>query len=348
MLAERSLENTTMASNETTTMLIALLVGVIGLVGLVCIVQWGLPKCFGGGTSSRQSDDDACHGGMNFSLTGDQRRAVLEVIFSESSKPATELDVSTRPKQGRDSSFEQHSAPANVEIPEVGTVDTIESLENDIPCRSEVLIDDRCLEMNGGSKTLTASLVVTVPTPLRNIKTVKVKALVDETTNVFSSSLCNIEKGSLQRFSSSPEKQASMVEVIVSPVSNRSSRACAGANSTYFHQSEGEFHIHEHEKREETKQMESMNNVSVGDIESQASTGSLDAPPPPTPYVSLATAPSGYTLDDDESMDDNVCPICLSGYQVGELLVSSKHCTHTFHKGTFFSLGSLKTQTRKS
>lgn len=58
----------------------------------------------------------------------------------------------------------------------------------------------------------------------------------------------------------------------------------------------------------------------------------------PLPLIhrnSLATVTSEYTYDDDSTADDHLCPICLCGYQSGDILIESKHCTHLFHKGTW-------------
>jgi hypothetical protein len=60
----------------------------------------------------------------------------------------------------------------------------------------------------------------------------------------------------------------------------------------------------------------------------------LRSPFPLISRNSLATVTSEYTYDDDSTADDNLCPICLCGYQSGDILIESKHCTHIFHKGT--------------
>jgi hypothetical protein len=72
----------------------------------------------------------------------------------------------------------------------------------------------------------------------------------------------------------------------------------------------------------------------------------------PLPLISrnsLATVTSEYTYDDDSTADDNLCPICLCGYQCGDILIESKHCTHIFHKGTqelgFFGMFMMKAST---
>jgi Ring finger domain len=60
----------------------------------------------------------------------------------------------------------------------------------------------------------------------------------------------------------------------------------------------------------------------------------LSTLPLPIPLVrreSFATVTSEYTSDDD-STGDNVCPICLSGCNKGDIIIVSKYCTHAYHK----------------
>lgn len=56
----------------------------------------------------------------------------------------------------------------------------------------------------------------------------------------------------------------------------------------------------------------------------------------PIPLVardSLMTVTSDYTYDDESTCSSSiVCPICLSGYRMGDFIVTSKYCTHMFHK----------------
>jgi Ring finger domain len=74
------------------------------------------------------------------------------------------------------------------------------------------------------------------------------------------------------------------------------------------------------------------------DTEDESSTidylahSTLRVPVPITRHESFTTVSSEYTYDDGSTTGDNVCPICLSGYEKGEILVISKHCTHCFHK----------------
>jgi Ring finger domain len=96
----------------------------------------------------------------------------------------------------------------------------------------------------------------------------------------------------------------------------------------------------EDERKEE---MDASRNSDVPSLEQAPSTDSygnyceyitppnLHLPIAMTKRESFATAASEYTYDDD-STGDNVCPICLSGYKKGDMLVVSKHCTHCFHK----------------
>jgi Ring finger domain len=72
-------------------------------------------------------------------------------------------------------------------------------------------------------------------------------------------------------------------------------------------------------------------NESFGDFVDYLSASMLRVPVPITRRESFTTVTSEYTYDDD-STGDNVCPICLSGYKKGDILVVSKHCTHCFHK----------------
>lgn len=60
-------------------------------------------------------------------------------------------------------------------------------------------------------------------------------------------------------------------------------------------------------------------------------------PLPPTfaPNLSQGEASvisSNFEYYDDDETDDNVCAICLDGYEEGEVLISSKYCSHLFHK----------------
>jgi len=57
----------------------------------------------------------------------------------------------------------------------------------------------------------------------------------------------------------------------------------------------------------------------------------MTIPIPQCRRESWATTTSEYTYD-DESTDANVCPICLCEYEMGDMLVVSKYCTHAFHK----------------
>jgi hypothetical protein len=60
---------------------------------------------------------------------------------------------------------------------------------------------------------------------------------------------------------------------------------------------------------------------------------SLHIPIPLIKRGSFASAASEYTCDDGSTITgDNVCPICLSGFRIGDLLVTSKYCSHVFHK----------------
>jgi hypothetical protein len=60
---------------------------------------------------------------------------------------------------------------------------------------------------------------------------------------------------------------------------------------------------------------------------------SLHIPIPLMKRESFASATSEYTYDDGSTITgDNVCPICLSGFKIGDLLVTSKYCSHVFHK----------------
>ena len=63
----------------------------------------------------------------------------------------------------------------------------------------------------------------------------------------------------------------------------------------------------------------------------------LQLPIPLVRRESYTTVTSEYTYDDDSTTGDNVCPICLCGYKVGDVLVNSKYCVHVFHKVRFFA-----------
>jgi hypothetical protein len=71
-----------------------------------------------------------------------------------------------------------------------------------------------------------------------------------------------------------------------------------------------------------------------GDAPPKANDGSsLHIPIPLIKRGSFASATSEYTYDDGSTITgDNVCPICLSGFKIGDLLVTSKYCSHVFHR----------------
>jgi hypothetical protein len=70
---------------------------------------------------------------------------------------------------------------------------------------------------------------------------------------------------------------------------------------------------------------------------------SLHIPIPLMKRESFASATSEYTYDDGSTITgDNVCPICLSGFKIGDLLVTSKYCSHVFHKVRLAFLNALQ------
>lgn len=52
----------------------------------------------------------------------------------------------------------------------------------------------------------------------------------------------------------------------------------------------------------------------------------------PHPPVASPASPDDVNEVTDDTTEEAVCPICLCSYEEGELLVSSKHCSHLFHK----------------
>jgi hypothetical protein len=59
----------------------------------------------------------------------------------------------------------------------------------------------------------------------------------------------------------------------------------------------------------------------------------LSLPNPLGRRESFTTVTSEYTSDDENTVTgDNVCPICLCGYEKSDVLIEAKHCTHVFHK----------------
>jgi hypothetical protein len=92
------------------------------------------------------------------------------------------------------------------------------------------------------------------------------------------------------------------------------------------------FVIPEDEAVEDGKR-EIANAGSGEDGDGDANDLSLHIPIPLIKRGSFASAASEYTCDDGSTITgDNVCPICLSGFRIGDLLVTSKYCSHVFHK----------------
>jgi len=81
---------------------------------------------------------------------------------------------------------------------------------------------------------------------------------------------------------------------------------------------------------EETKE-EIINERSESPSGMMPDDGAIPLPIPLLRRESFSTVASEYTYDDD-STGDNVCPVCLSGYKKGDMLIVSKYCTHAFHK----------------
>lgn len=99
------------------------------------------------------------------------------------------------------------------------------------------------------------------------------------------------------------------------------------------------FAIPEDEIAEEGKEgIQASDDNSAGEVSADDSFQDLAAlaPIPLVARESFTTVASEYTYADDDSTLtgtlDNVCPICLSGYRRGDLIFSSRHCVHLFHK----------------
>jgi Ring finger domain len=77
----------------------------------------------------------------------------------------------------------------------------------------------------------------------------------------------------------------------------------------------------------------SCNASTLGDDSSGKGLKKVESYDGSTEDESFTTVTSEYAYDvDDSTSEDNVCPICLSGYEKGDTIFVSKHCTHCFHK----------------
>lgn len=82
------------------------------------------------------------------------------------------------------------------------------------------------------------------------------------------------------------------------------------------------FHIDECADKLEEAIEEEENRQGLGLISCNSFTSGNLPTPPPTRRLSAAS---------DESSVGNACPICLGGYNKGNMLIVSKHCNHIFH-----------------
>lgn len=354
-------------ANESSTMFIAIIVGLICLFYLVCTFHcmrmWCLNKC------ARRSGDGSAdtvllHEGRAFNLTGDQRRAVLEAIFSESSKPATDLDVSRKTKKrrkGDDDSEDTDNVPTDVEIPGIATADTVATNEEGSTRESnhdsEEDKESQWLDVEAGQTgddSLGGKTDHSVPrepiTPMPQTPR-KSELLTPPQSDVVGTTDHTVDEDITPKAPALRFRQGEDVSALSIPPRPRrlevAEQESSANGSTFVEASELEmpptlilpifastrrsksFVIPEGEMAEEVKEEIASTKESSDEDESSFS---------PLPFslnkhASFATVTSEYTYDDDSTTGDNVCPICLSGYKVGDLLASSKHCLHTFHKG---------------
>lgn len=88
-------------------------------------------------------------------------------------------------------------------------------------------------------------------------------------------------------------------------------------------------------------EIQSENGSSVGALEHIDTSLSLllNQPIPMNRFDSFTTATISVGDDDTDTCytEENLCAICMSGYELGETLIVSKYCTHNFHKECILS-----------
>jgi hypothetical protein len=379
---------------------------IIGVVALICVFYvictyqclklYILRKCCGRDLPVPLPDAVLLHEGVIVNLTGDQRRAALEAIFKESSKPATDLDVDQRHRHAkqhveRDSNdgYESDgSVPYDVDIPNLSTVGTgtsVESHHSDktMPVVNHNLsresqgsfgaIDELDSQSDDGSYESANSHVYT---------TLECDDASDVTPNEPYSESASIEENDAKMPSAklSPKRKAALrQENRVGECSSAHLTVCtddapdfvvaeiipvtADGKQTKCLQTGEEnapatktskslekslldpkptrapnfrgpaFAIPEDEVVDESKEDLVLRvDYDETDDQSETNVSSLLSPIALQRRESFSTIASEYTYDDDSINGDNVCPICLSGFKMGDVLLSSNHCSHVYCK----------------
>jgi len=264
--------------NDAFLMFASIVVGLICLCYAYCMYQVVRFWCC---RQSRETDEPVTQG-YAFNLNTKQRRAVLEAIFSETSKSVTASSLF-------------HKKSNDADLADIPVTLTLESKED-----GQETDED---EGHVTSKTPTSSTHSSL-TPEASTSIVMVEDSIGENNALAP----NLEP------SGTPEDGNTGI-----------SNSIAGLDTI-----RRSFPWNDKKNSEDSCDVLAFPVLTDEDCKEE---DAIDLCLNPSPlHARKNDAQGSMDFDDEDDANENVCPICLSGYQEGDVMVSSKYCLHLFHK----------------
>lgn len=267
--------NDEFAENSAFFIFAVIVVGFIGLSCLYCVCHMVMLVCCG---PPNRTVADLVTDDFSFSLNSRQRRAILEAIFSDTSKAVT------------DSMFFKDKKASAMDVME----------------KEEIPNDTTDIQTDADSVDLEANADALALTPIP----VAVTALIMTPDDVLARGMHSACTAQTEQTLSAESEQGISAQDYTQEVR----RSAPWQQSADGAKTDKDLRIpplaEESKDEEEELQLPKL------------------APSPKVAH-SVSCSKDESKVGDDE---ENVCAICLSGYNEGETVISSKYCNHLFHK----------------